>query len=145
MTKMKFIEIYDEKPIDFYSKTPIYKLRGTVRAYSNGFTFSHIKYIQESTKTKDFKLEQLLNDLQKHTFIFIGTSFSEELDIEMEILKNGEVSNQLYFISPSWTDRKQRRIKDFFYNSIFIEMNAEEFVNEIMSYNKTNFQNHFEN
>ncbi|MCG6552580.1 MAG: SIR2 family protein, partial [Candidatus Magnetominusculus sp. LBB02] len=117
------------------SDSAIYKLRGSVTNVNAGVTFSKVSYRQSAAHSvNDKRLSDLINDFQTDNFLLIGVSFDDELDIEIEMLKQNVVSNAFYHVAPKLSELQQGRIRRMFPNVVFIDETAESFINKLRSF-----------
>lgn len=88
------------------------------------------------TSTKDKRFYDLISDFETENVLFLGTSMTDEIDIDLELLKNGKfITNRFYYVSPTITDAKKRSLSRKFSNILFIEETAETFIKKIIDFN----------
>jgi hypothetical protein len=118
----------------------LYKLRGCVRNQSYGFTFSKVTYYQSiSNNLKDRRFRDLYDDLETDNILFIGTSLTDEIDIDIQLFKKQNlIKNTFYYISPNITKADENMLRNKFSHIEFIEETTESFIKKLVEYE----QNH---
>lgn len=129
--------IFDSRSPSYKSNDDVafYKLRGSVSNLNAGVTFSTTTYHQSAGHSAyDKRLHDLISDMQTDNFLLIGASFDNEIDIEIEMLKQNTISNAFYHVSPKLSDLQQERIRRKFPNMVFIDETAESFIEKLLKY-----------
>ena len=125
------------------NKMQYIKLHGCVNEPDEPFVFSKTEYTNLISSRVNFKLNELVSDIQKKYFIFVGASLDEP-DIEYYITKYENAGyfrgGKLYFIDPNPSVKLKGRVADL--DGIIIEWTAEQFLRFIdeIKYNPDELQ-----
>ena len=132
--------MYDKDPI-YYDDNErfIVKLHGDAVKNPHRITFSEKDYLL-STVRQDERFKLLRSDFMIRNFLFIGTSFDNEIDIELQVGTKGEflTDNRMYFVNKTWDKRTANRLRRKFKNVVFISESAESFIHKISDYKNAN-------
>lgn len=132
-----------EKQKDSSDKLEYIKLHGCVNAPDEKFVFSKTEYTNLISSKINFKLNNLVQDIQKEYFIFIGANLDES-DIDYYITQYENAGyfrrGKLFFIDPSPSMKLKARIKAL--KGIIIEWTTEDFLKFIkrLDYNPGELQ-----
>lgn len=110
--------------------THYFKLHGSVRNPSEGFTFSTDEYINSMITTTDFRFSSLSTDMHSEHFIFVGSNFDDfNIDYYLKIYENtGFASSRgkLFFINPKPSLLLKKKIEKI--QGVLIEWSTQEFL-----------------
>lgn len=119
------------------------KLHGCVNSPDQPFVFSRTEYINLISSKINFKLNDLVSDIQKENFIFVGASL-EESDIDFYITQYENAGyfrkGKLFFIDPKPSIKLKGRVKEL--GGKIIEWNTEQFLQFVkkLDYNPNELQ-----
>lgn len=106
------------------------KLHGCVNGSIEELVFSRKEYNNLISGRMNFKLNDLVHDIQQETFIFIGASM-DEADIDSYIIKYEQAGyfrkGKMIFVDPKPTMKFRNRVKSF--SGILLEWTTEQFMN----------------
>lgn len=111
-------------------ETQYIKLHGCVKGDVEDMVFSRKEYSRLINGTMNFKLNNLVFDIQRENFIFIGASMDEaDIDYYLTQYENAGYFQQgkMFFVEPYPTLKLKSRIKAL--SGVLIESTAEEFLN----------------
>lgn len=105
------------------------KLHGCVKAPDQPFVFSRTEYTNLISSKINFKLNDLVSDIQREDFIFVGASLDES-DIDYYITQYENAGyfrkRKLFFVDPKPSVKLRGRVKEL--GGRVIEWTAEEFL-----------------
>lgn len=110
-------------------ETQYIKLHGCVRENAEEMVFTRKEYSRLINGTMNFKLNNLVFDIQRENFIFIGASMDEaDIDYYLTQYENAGYFQQgkMFFVEPYPTLKFRSRIKSL--AGVLIESTAEEFL-----------------
>lgn len=84
--------------------TIYYKIHGSVLNQSEGYTFSIDDYVNTMINSSDHRIGSLMTDIQRETFIFLGSEYDEiDIDYFLKLYEKTSYSSsrgKLIFINP---------------------------------------------
>ena len=144
--------IYDSDDIScFYTEEPIhtdvnsihiYKLHGCAIKSPEKIVFSNRDYITNAAQRNDYRYEMLIAALKSDNLLFIGTSLTEEWDLDIKCEQSNVffAPNKTYFVLKDCDERLEKKLNRRFVNPIIIKETAESFVKKLIDYKNNNIK-----
>ena len=129
--------IYTEKPVHASPNSiKLYKLHGCAVKNPDKIVFSASDYVFSASRRNDCRFEALSAALTTENFIFLGTTLSEEWDINIKCQMSDiyTVTNKTFFISKNFDEKTIKKLRRKFTNPIFIQETAESFIAKVLEY-----------
>lgn len=115
--------------------TEYFKLHGSVKNPSGGYTFTTDNYVSSIIQSRDYRMSSLSSDMHSEHFIFIGSSFDEiNLDYYFKLYENtgyASTKGKIFMINPKPSLLLKSRIKKM--GGFLIEWDTKQFFDFVDS------------
>ncbi|MBM9547454.1 SIR2 family protein [Leptospira sp. 201903074] len=112
------------------------KLHGNVQNQTSRLIFSKLSYKKSSAGLiKDYRINSLMEDFKRDNILIIGASLTDELDIDLELLKHGNfLMSKIYYLAPTISELQRKMLIKKYNNIEFITETSETFCKKLNAY-----------